>query len=298
MNLRERDEKRIIKIGVIDRFSNGKENAIRPFPMSGHFNKSWEDHPDNVIKVIRKYLPNAEIYLVPNTEVGIKYLIEKECTLVNVSLAGYTESVKYNELANKTFLVVSAGNRGDKGESWLAIQDYSCAVGAVDKYLKPMYYSSYGEKAVKTVAIEPVIDGKILHGTSFTGPVVIGLLGQWFKWYENLFKCNPSISEANEFVKVNSADIFEDGEDLRTGYGLLRLPKKFKATEVIVRTGNILATKVKHVEGEQPIDSQVDLLVTPFMHENRTMVGSNGLTSALGINVHWDKENFVSKYIR
>jgi len=298
MDLRERDEQRTIKIGVIDLYSNGKEDAIKPFPMRGHNNKSWEDHPDNIIKVIKKLVPNSEVHLVPNTIQGIEYLIEQECALVNISLAGYSESVIYNHLANKAFIVAGAGNSGDKGESWLSIRDYSCGVGAVDKNSEPMYYSAYGKGAIMTVAQEPVIDGETLHGTSFTVPVIAGLLAQWYIWYEDIFECYPSIKETNEFIKLNSADIFEDGKDLKTGYGLLRLPKKFEATEVIVKTGNRLGTKINHIEGETPIDSQVDLLVTPFIHENRTMVGSNGLTSNLGINVHWNSKRFTSHYIR
>lgn len=295
MDVRSRIENRKIKIGVIDQFSNGKEDAIKPFPMRGHFNKAWENHPTDTIIVKKFYLPGAEIHLVPNTEEGIKYLIEQKCPIVNVSLAGYTASTLYDELANKTFIVCSAGNSADRyGESWLSLQDYSCCVGAVDKDLEPTYYSSYGKGAVKTVSVEPVINGKTYRGTSFSGPVIVGLLGQWYIWYEDIFNCYPSIAETNEFIKLNSHDIFEDGDDLRTGYGIFRLPKKFKAKQVIVQTGNRIANMLHHVEGEKPTEEVVDLLIKPFLHNSRTMVGSRGLMQLRG-NVHWD--GFRSHYI-
>jgi hypothetical protein len=299
LNLRERNEQGILKIGVVDLYSNGKEDAILPYPMQPHYsNDAWTNHADNVIKLIRRFVPNAIIYLVRHDKRGIQYLIDQSVVLVNVSLAGYSPSTIYQELANKAFIVASAGNSGTKGESWLSLQDYSCAVGSVDANLNPMYYSGYGKGAVKTVAMEPILNGKTLHGTSFASPVITGLLAQWKTWYFRTLKCYPSISETNEFIKTNSHDVFEEGNDLRTGYGLLRLPEKFEAEEVIVMVGNQLAVKLYHTEGEMPFQETVDLLEVPFIKNDRTFVPSNGLTSAFGINVHWNQERGTSHYIR
>ena len=298
MDVRARKENRTIKIGVIELFSNGKENAIKPFNMPTSDIESHNNHADNVIKVIRTYIPNAEIHLVRADKRGIEYLIEQDVAIVNMSLTSTYVKYLEDDLAKTSFLITSAGNTGDKGEGISAMQDYWYAVGAVDSKLNPCYYSSYGYDAVETVAQEPIIEGKILHGTSFTAPVITGLIAQWYIWYFNLFNCYPSVKETYDFIKYNSQDVFEDGKDARTGYGLLRLPKQFKASEVIVKTGNRIATKIKHVEGEQSTEYIVDLLVKPFIHENRTMVGSNGLTSNLGINVHWNNKTRTSHYIR
>ena len=298
MKLRKRNEQGVIKIGLVEMYGTNKEDAIIPYPMKGNNNSSWENHATDVIEIIRQFVPNAEFHLVRGDRRGLQYLIDQECAIVNISLSGTYAKDLEEELSKKSFLIVSAGNDGEEGETLLARQNYSCAIGAVNSQMKPMYYSGYGYGAIVAVAQEPNIDGRIYHGTSFSAPVVTGLLSQWYIWYYNLFDCYPCISETYDFIKFNSADIFEDDYDLRTGYGLLRLPKKFKATAIIVETGNRFATKIKHVEGEKPTISQVDLLVTPFIHNSRTMVGSRGLMESQGINVHWDIESFVSVYIR
>lgn len=297
MDIRKRNEPGVIKIGILDLYSNGKEDAIVPFKMEPHYKyDAWTNHADNIIKVIRSFVPNAEIHLVRKDKRGIDYLIEQGVEIVNMSLAGQYEQPLEYAIANKAFLVCGAGNDGDQGESWSSRQEFWCAVGAVNSNLIPQYYSSFGHGAVKTVAMSPTVEGKILQGTSFTAPVIVGLLAQWYIWYEKEFDCYPSIGETNDFVKLNSQDIFEDGKDLKTGWGLLRLPKQFEATDLVVTAGNRIAKKIKHIEGEKNVVSDHDLLIEPRIINGRTIVGSNGIASGLSMTVHWDGVN--SHYIK
>jgi len=299
MNLRARNEQGVIKIGVIDLYGNGREDAIIPFEMQPHaIYQQWTDHAYNIIRVIRSFVPNAEIHLVKKDKRGIEYLIDQGITIVSMSLAGRGEQPLEYLLKGKAFLVCGVGNSGDAGESWSAQQEFWCGVGAVGLTNIPKPYSSFGEGAVMTVAQLPELDGKTMQGTSFTCPVVVGLLAQWYIWYKNEIGCYPSIGETNDFIKLNSHDIFEDGKDLKTGWGLLRLPKKFEATEIIVTEGYRMARKIKHVEGEEDVISDVDLLISPRIIEGRTMVGSRGLTESLGITVYWNDVNHTSSYIK
>ena len=70
----------------------------------------------------------------------------------------------------------------------------------------------------------------------------------------------------------------------------MRLPEKFKVTEIVAEIGNRYGTKIKHVEGEAPDASRIDLLIAPFISESRTVLGLNGVATAFGANVRWNGE--------
>lgn len=288
--VRSRNYADTIKIGVIELYSNGKELCdYKPFTMSPHPTyQPYTDHADNVIKVIRKYVPNAEIHLVPSTLQGRQYLIEQGIKLVNVSLGGYAANSFYT-LADNAFLVIAAGNDGSEGESQLAQIEKACAVGAVDSNFQPQYYSSYGEGVVKTCAVTGlnIYTGATLHGTSFAAPVITGLLAQWYIWYFNQFNTYPTISQSNEFVIKNSHDIFEDAWDLKTGYGLLRLPKYFEAKKFIFEVGNPIAKEIKYKENEPSTEKNIQLMVTPKLENGRTVVGASDITDACVMSRYW-----------
>ena len=304
MNLRERKCNEKIRIAIIENTATGEEDAIIPLEMpkaKSNFARLRVDHAKVVVALIRKYLPNAEIYILPPTVEGMKYIINNNFPIVNMSLSN-TETPSYEyKMAEKSFLVTSAGNQGSSGETRSAREEFWCAVGAVDKDLKPKNYSSWGLGFTKTCAITgEKVEGHFTWGTSFASPRVVGLLGQWYCWYFNQVGAYPTTKETNSFIKINSHDIWEDGKDLRTGYGLFRLPHKFEANEIIVEVGNRKARKIKYVEGETPKQTEIDLLSTPYINneEGRTYVGSRGLFEGHGINVIWDEINRVSKYIK
>ena len=298
--LRSRNESGKIKIGVIEMYSNGNENAIRPFPMPSHLNDGLKNHADNVIKIIRSYVPNAEIHLVPNTTQGKNYLVEKNVVLVNLSLSSNHSSPTLKDLSDTAFLVVGAGNDGDKGESAYAKIEKACAVGAVDINLKPQFYSSHGDGAVKTCAITglDIYTGKVINGTSFSAPVVVGLLAQWYCWYHRKFKSYPTINQTNKFVISNSQDIFEDDKDLRTGYGLFRLPKQFSEEVVKFEIGVKIGKLIRVTEGEDDVEKNVRLMFEPMISGGRTVIGASDLATMFGCGVVWNSAEKTSTYIK
>lgn len=292
ISLRERDCQGVVKIGVMEMYTNGKELCdFKPFPMQPHPSYApYTNHADNVIRVIRHYVPNAEIHLVPSSLDGRNYLIEQGIKLVNVSLSGNVVPLSFTELSKKAFIVVAAGNDGIEGESEYAKVEKACAVGAVNSNLQPQSYSSYGEGVVKTCAITGLntYTGATLHGTSFAAPVVTGLLAQWYIWYHQKFNIYPTIAQTNEFVIRNSHDIFDDSWDMRTGYGLLRLPKYFEATKSVFKVGSPTAKIVKYKEDETPIESEVTLLAPAKTENGRTIVAASDITDICVMSRYWN----------
>jgi hypothetical protein len=302
MNLRKRNYScSNIKIGVIELYSNGKEQelgAIVPFPMKPHTtNLSYTNHAFNVITVIRTFAPEAEIFLVPPSHKAVDYLIEKGVHLVNVSLRTFDASW-YDRLADKAFIITSGGNDGAEGEYGLATSDRVCAVGAVDSNLKPQSYSSYGKGKIKTCAIVGLNYGTgILHGTSFASPVVTGLLAQWYSWYKSKFNAKPTVSATNEFIKINSHDIWDDGKDVRTGYGLLRLPYEFEATELKIKKDSPIGIKTTYTEGTAK-EELVDLLYIPNIQNNRMVLAIADVALTFGQSIVWDGQESIASFIK
>jgi len=289
MNLRERICVGTIKIGVVEAYSNGQEQATRPFQMSGHSNLEYQNHADNVIKIIRYYIPNAEIHLVPNTMEGIAYLVNNGIKLVNVSLSGY-DALKFQTLSENAFMVIAAGNDGESGESGYAQIKKACCVGAVGSNLQPQTYSSFGLGAVKTCAIvgDPKYTGEPLFGTSFAAPVVTGLIAQWYIWFNSLFGKYPSIKHSNRFVIENSHDVFEEDYDLKTGYGLLRLPKVFVHNVIEITNGMATGVVKKYKENGNTETNPIDLLATPMIQNGRMMASITDIGGFVSLTIAYN----------
>lgn len=289
MNVRPRKCDGIIDIAVFELFTNGLEDAYKPFPMKiapSTYPESHRNHAHIVITKIREYVPNAKIHLMPPTAEAINYVIENKIPLVNMSLSNTYAMALEENMAKTAFLVTSAGNSGSKGETLSARKHFWCAVGAVDEALNPQEYSSWGNGTVRTVAIvdnNPVL-GHIRRGTSFAAPIITGLLGQWYIWYRDMVNKYPSIKETNEFIEVNSHDIWDDGRDLRTGFGLLRLPHKFKITEAIINNDGLSVTKIDHIEGELSVSKNVPLSIPTNLINNKLYVGFSDISSIFKVN--------------
>lgn len=298
MNLRIRDEQRPIKIAVIEQYGTNQEEAIRPFDLMTSQHDSWNWHPTNVISVIRSLVPNAEIHLVEKSKRGYHYIVDNDIHLVNMSLAGPGKST-YDYILRDSgiMLVCSAGNSKDRGESWNAQQDHWLSVGAVDKDLKPKYYSSYGKGVVDTVAITPTINAVTLQGTSFTSPFVVGMLAQWFIWYKECMGVYPSRQKAHDFVKFNSHDIWDDGKDMRTGHGLFRLPEVFEAYKTVVTEGERIAKKITYTEGKQPLTIEYDIHAEAKIMDSRLYIPMRGMAEMDEKQVLWDPDKHQATFI-
>lgn len=288
MNTRERDCKDKLVIGVIELYSNGKEDAIRPFEMRGHENPLFHNHAENTVRKYRERMPNAEIHLVPLNAQGAKHLIDVGAKIVNISLrVAFTPSYLV-ELSKHAFIVKSAGNDADKGELGFATAGIACIVGAVDQNMKPRWYTSFGKGFVTCVAESGyMVNGRRYDGTSAAAPNIGSLLCQWYAWHFKVTGHYPTVEATNLFIRQNSHDIWEDGKDLHTGWGLFRLPHRFEATKIIIEPNNRTAKKIKFVEGEQPKEENVDLLAVPTIANDRILIPLRGVNEGLGLTVDW-----------
>ena len=91
------------------------------------------------------------------------------------------------------------------------------------------FYSSQGNM-VDVASFSGHVDvvnktGKILFGTSFSCPLVTGMLMLYFEKFKLLNDRFPTSIEALDFVKGNVVDLFSEGHDIKTGYGMFVLPK-------------------------------------------------------------------------
>jgi hypothetical protein len=289
-----------VKVGFIELYSNGKEEqlgVVKPFEMKTHTMQSYTDHAYNTITVFKSICPNTTVYLVPPSYKGIVYLIENGIKVVNISLK-VLDSVHYDKLADNAFVITSGGNDGAEGEWGLAISERVCAVAAVNDKLIPQPYSSYGKGTIKTCAVVGLNYGTgILHGTSFASPVITGLITQWFSWFENTFGVFPTVKQTNDFIKINSHDVFEDGKDLKTGYGLLRLPKQFEAESFEVKIGSNIGIVKSYIESDCT-EKLIDLLYVPKVDIGRTVMSVADVSVAFNDAIEWNGETKTAKFIR
>ena len=301
MNLRQRDEKGVIKIALFESYSNGKEEGvIKPFPFTTISNsQAYMDHARNTLSIIRKFVPNAEVYLLPfHSNSARRFVAENDFQIANISLATPAVYPYMEEISEKTFIAQAVGNDGERGEVEGAVWEKCCAVGSVYSLMDPVSSSGHGKGAVDTVA-EVGLDygyGK-MYGTSFAAPVITGLVAQYMIWYNRTTGSWPSVNNCVKFVKLNSQDIFEDGKDLRTGWGLLRLPKKFVASKLIITEGERLAKLIEYTEGETDKESMVDLLTNARIVDNRMVAPLRGTANAFGLQVSWDGELHQASFL-
>ncbi len=300
--LRSRRNVPPINIGVFEGFQRGDEDAIIMNSPGWSRTSSSPGHANTVVKIMRRYLPDPEkhrIHLMPPTISSIKYCIDNDIKIVNMSLAGSRmPENREKELAEHAFLITSAGNSGSDGETTAARREHWMAVGAVDRNYRLHNYSSWGLGHVKAVA-QPELG----NGTSFAAPVVAALLGQWYAWYYEATGVYPNVKQTNNFIRINCHDILADGKDLQTGWGLFRLPWMYEASKVVLTNDSTAAKKYTYTQemnrSTQTKEESITLNVAPKIENNRTLVGSRDSAELFGLNVNWDRSRpQESVYVR
>lgn len=238
-------------------------------------------------------LSEHEFYMLPISRAGLEKAIELKPQIVTMSASGTFFRELEIELSKHAFMITSAGSEKDKVESVAARSEWWCAVSAVDRNDKPMWYSSYGLGAIRTCARTPVINGTMRHGSSSTAPVVAGMLFRYYDWYFKKTGQYPSTEKTYQFIKENSHDIWEFGEDLRTGWGLLRTPNKYTATQIKCRVGESVAVK-RVFKGEEVKETEIDIITAPQIIDGRSYVGIRGLFEHSGAKVGYNSNKEIS----
>lgn len=157
-----------------------------------------------------------------------------EINLINVSMAGILgkETPDYLRIMELGIpLICAVGN--DDSEKWISYPsryEENVAVGATNREgTKVQPYSNNG-LGIDTVVPSGIYiqrdDGYIWanNGTSFSSPTVTALYVQYDQWRTDNGLNNMTQDEAEELSQKLSEDIEDEGYDIKSGYGLLRLP--------------------------------------------------------------------------
>jgi hypothetical protein len=264
-------------------------NVLNPFntPSNDIFDKTastTNNHVFKVCSIIRDMCPNAEIVFLPQNDNGIKYAIENKFHIACFSGDNmFADDKLEKELAKKTFLITSAGNVGEKGETTSARNDWWYSIGACRlENNKPVIelYSSYGLFCVDNVSFSQLQyqeNSEIIYGTSFSAPFFTGLVSQYMQIYYNTFSYFPTVQETISFIKSNSIVI---SDKIKEGYGFFTLPKVYNLGCQLIINSNELNKN----------GTIINIPIAPKLEDGNTIVPL-GVLRHLGLKLYWDGEN-------
>ncbi len=211
-------------------------NCITPLPMY-----IWNDnHPEMTYGILRDGMPEAEIYLLPNNDDGLKYARDNGITIINASINNILSNDELEmEIARDILFVVAAGNHGrdeDHFETISARNPWTIGTGAVEYWGKGnpkiASYSSWGLDKVFNCGMTFLSYDKEnprqkFSGTSASAPWNTVLYSQMEESFENRWSVCPPPEVIKELAIEYSYDLGDLGFDANYGHGVLRLPREF-----------------------------------------------------------------------
>lgn len=248
-----------IKVAIIDTslnvtaFNQKIADVIRdPFNISI---SSLDTHGQHVADLINQVAPDAEIYILPtsqtispNLQEALPWCIENGINIISMSMAGWAKDEVRN-LEKQCYdsgivLVTSAGNTGKevtdaaKYPFWVSVG----AVHLVDGKIEMTDYSSTGEEldiiSFSRVLVSGLKNNNRLRatGTSYSCPIASGMIALYLEVYKEMFNKFPTARWVKKILQSHTEDLYEDGFDIKTGYGLFILPKIGQITEEYIMT--------------------------------------------------------------
>lgn len=206
-------------------------------------------HGQFVIDVMHQVAPMSTIYAMPSTITSsgggslfgkiLPFALANNINIIGASLGGIENNLINQKIRNYKdkglIFVTSAGNRGDRGLTSYAKSNEWISVGALHLFkgesLKLAHYSSRGEEldlvSFSNLDVHNAKNNKTMfkEGTSFSSPVVVGMLAL----VQEFFKKNAgrllNQQEIEKFIKEHTKDLGIKGHDQEYGYGLFILPK-------------------------------------------------------------------------
>lgn len=126
-------------------------------------------------------------------------------------------------------VVAAAGNEGTYGVVFPASSPGVIAVGAVDNTRQRAPFSSYGPEldlvapGVDVLAAGPGPSGYYLgSGTSFSSPIVAGVVALYMSRYASERKAWPTPDQVDQCLTGTAEDLGPSGRDQEYGFGLVR----------------------------------------------------------------------------
>jgi serine protease AprX len=207
---------------------------------------------------------------VINSSLGYTSFDNSEMTYSYEDMNGNTARISIGaDIASKKGILVvnSAGNEGDGSWRYVgapADADSVMAVGAVDRYGKKANFSSFGPtrdgrikpsvsaRGYQTVVATPTYRVDSVNGTSFSSPVMAGMVTSLWQAFPN--KTNMEIKNAVE----QSGDLANNPNNY-LGYGI---PDMMKAYQILSNTSVLLSSaNTKPIAIPNPFTDYFDVLL-------------------------------------
>lgn len=211
-----------------------------PFP-----NKNDMGHITAVGAVGYQIAPKANIIYMPFNdsknairEKMIDWIIKNkdEIDVINVSLdfrKSITDKYFLQLEATGIPIICASGNDGYEDKvAYPSRYPFTISVGAYSPNSGGTTYYSNGGKELDCIAsastYRATSEGKIVSqfGTSFASPFVAFSLALYFSWRKRNNLPKLTTEEVRQFIKGNAKDLYEEGHDYKSGYGLFILPSE------------------------------------------------------------------------
>jgi len=257
-------------------------------------------HGSAILATGYQLAPNANVVYMPFNSVGselklkmIDWIIEHKHEIDLITM-----SISYNSITFKRFFseVIKLGipffsptgneyeedgvDTPAKYPETIAVGSYNEKLGHVDGY------SNQG-KEVDCVAPSHIAylnsRGEIVKqsGTSISTPFVAYAMALYISWRKRNALPKLTNDDVRKFIKENVKDLYEEGHDYRSGYGLFKLPSKIPSVEVKEpepieeqKEGDLMIIDISHHQDPNLIDydklaKEVDFVII------RTQYGSS-----------------------
>lgn len=170
---------------------------------------------------------------------GIKWAIEKEVDLINLSLGGPSRPPEHlhqaiKEAVHKGIIIVAATGNDNGDICYPALYDECIAVSAVDQNLKRADFSNYGIQNEITAPGVDVLSTHInnsyveLSGTSMATPMIAGAAALYISKKKLETGKRPTVKETHQALLEATIDLGEEGRDIKYGEGMINLVKLLK----------------------------------------------------------------------
>ena len=198
--------------------------------------ESLTDHGRKVFNVLKMVAPEADIVY------GKQYTkdIDDDIDIYTTSLFQSSDTYTTNKKKAKALydsgvmLCCAVGNDSDDSCTELAKQDCWASIGACNLLGKKpikMFYSSESETLDFMSFSNIITENGLFTGTSCAAPVFAGMMALVKQYYRDKLGIILSPEELYRFAKEHCEDMEDKGADVRTGYGLFRLPSIEKVEE-------------------------------------------------------------------
>lgn len=315
-----------VSIASLEKIIKGALNDDYIFCLSyGEKGNKYDEHGTLVMDYIMQVAPEAYLSSVKSKEkisngrlesAAMEYLMEYKPDLIGTANhGGFIDNdvckPYYQKLYDEgCYLICSAGNEQEEinklamGDLWKAVG--ACRYNQGKPKVEKVYVDGEEMDFVSLHKLKSAYDGKVHLGTSFSYPIMMGMLALVQCFFINKTGKKLNNEQINRFVKDHCLDLEEEGTDEKTGYGLFILPdpesidiKKYadnysenKVENKITLTINSNMAIIEEYEGRTLLRKRITSLDSPpKIIKNRTMVPIRFIAEELGCKVTWDEAN-------